>query len=195
MRLRTVVGAATFVVALAASGNALALDTSTHGPFYVQGTVPLGLNYWNFPNANGYGWAGWRPDVEFGAHFSGRHDGFVLGLRQAFLVTALQGRAAGTIQLRYGYDIPFILGDFELNLAPYGTFGLGYIFDGAFTPGGPSAGINMSWGIDGKFFFYEGLYAFVRPFEMGFQCFHDVGQCAVSLVFGAGVGFAFPSPQ
>jgi hypothetical protein len=188
MKLRHVVMVSVMLSALAISSNASALNDSTRGPFYVQGTVPLGLNYWNFVSG-GVGHAAWRPDVEFGAHFSGRHDGFVLGLRQAFLVTAVPGSAGATTQLRYGYDIPIGLGDFELNIAPFGTFGLGYIFDG------PHGGIDMSWGVDGKFFFKKGLYAFARPFEMGFQCAHDSGDCALAMVFGAGVGFAFPNPQ
>jgi hypothetical protein len=165
-----------------------ALDDSRHGPFYVQGTVPLGINYWNFVSRNGYGWTGWRPDLEFGYHFSGRHDGIVLGLRQAFIVTAVgvSGDVGATTALRYGYDIPISIGDFEITVAPYGTLGLGYVFHG------PTAGLEMSWGIDGKFFFWRELYAFARPFEMGFQCFHDTGICALGMVFGAGVGFAFP---
>ena len=85
-------------------------------------------------------------------------------------------------------DIPISIGDFELNIAPFGTFGIGYLFDG------PHAGIDMTWGVDGKFFIVDGFYAFARPFEMGFQCLHDSGDCAIALVFGAGVGFAFPSP-
>jgi hypothetical protein len=51
----------------------------------------------------------------------------------------------------------------------------------------------MSWGVDGKFFIVNGFYAFARPFEMGFQCVHDRGDCALAMVFGGGVGFAFPS--
>lgn len=187
MKMRHVLGAGLALVLLTMAGTSSALEESRKGPFYVQGTVPLGLNYWNLVGQNGYGWSGWRPDFEFGYHFSGRHDGFVLGIRQAFIATAIQQRGAGTTQLRAGYDIPIGLGDFELNIAPYGTFGVGYLFDG------PSAGINFSFGVDGKFFITDGFYAFARPFEMGAQCVHDSGNCALVLVFGAGVGFAFPS--
>ena len=103
-------------------------------------------------------------------------------------------RAGAVSALRYGYDIPIPVGDFELTLEPYGTLGIGYVFDGL-GPGGPSAGLGMSWGIDTKFFIASGFYAFARPFEMGFQCYHDSGNCALAMAFGAGAGFAFPDPK
>jgi hypothetical protein len=187
MKLRHVMGTGLALAMLSIATTSTALEDSRNGPFYVQGTVPLGLNLWVFGQGGG-NWSGWRPDVEFGYHFSGRHDGIVLGLRQAFLVTAVPGGAGGTTQLRGGYDIPIPIGDFELNIAPFMTFGVGWIFDG------PHAGINMSWGVDGKFFITHGFYAFARPLEMGFQCLHDSGNCAFAMVWGAGVGFAFPEP-
>ncbi len=63
------------------------------------------------------GQAYWRPDVELGFHFSGRHDGFVLGVRQAFDV----GRdvySMGETLVRAGWDfaLPFRNGRFELTL-------------------------------------------------------------------------------
>lgn len=187
MKLRHAVGFGILLATVGASSTASALDDSRKGPMYVQGTIPFGLNFWVYPDG-GQSWAGFRPDFEFGIHFSGRHDGFMLGFRHAFLLTAVPAGAGGTDSIRYGYDIPIALGDFELNLAPYGTVGVGYIFDG------PHAGLQMAWGIDGKFFITHGFYAFARPFEMGFQCVHDSGVCALAMVWGAGVGFAFPEP-
>jgi hypothetical protein len=188
------VGASAVLAALMVSSNASAFENSTHGPFYVQ-AMPLGMNFWYSPVQN-TAWVGYHPDVEFGIHFAGRHDGPVVALRQAFLLSGFQARAGATTQLRYGYDIAIPVSDYELVIAPFGTVGLGYLFDGA--PGlfgGPSAGLSMAWGAEGKFFFLNGLYAFARPFEMGFQCFHDSGQCSLAMVFGAGVGFAFPQPD
>lgn len=197
MNGRHALGAGFVLAMLTAAPSPGALGESRKGPFYAQGTVPLGVNYWYFPagSSGAYSWSGWRPDLEFGLHFSGRHDGLVLGVRQAFLLTAIQGHAAATTALRGGWDIPIALASFELTVAPYATVGLGYLFDG------PHAGINFSGGIEAKFFFAGGLYAFARPFEMGAQCFHDglggLNNCALGAVFGAGVGFAFPtrSPQ
>src|ERR1051326_1844125 len=139
--------------------NASAMEDSKRGPFYVQGTVPLGLHFGISLDPGG-NWAGWRPDIEFGAHFNGRHDGFVLGLRQAFILTAAPQIGAGTTQLRYGYDLSFPVGEnFELVVAPYGTVGIGYTLSSA-DLGGPNAGLDMSWGVDGKFFFAGGFYGF-----------------------------------
>ena len=177
------------LAALAVPGAASAdLAESTRGPLYVQGAFPLALGYGHaFTGAGSAGFSNWKPDMEFGAHFTGRHDGFVLGLRQEFHIMELPNAAGATTVVKLGYDIPIPVSDFEITIGPYGTFGVNYIFDG------PHAGIHATGGIDGKFFFYEGLYAFARPFEMGFQCLHDVGNCALWMEFGAGIGFAFPN--
>jgi hypothetical protein len=160
---------------------------SAHGGTYIQ-VIALGGGFMDFPNFLGlgvsYSWTGFRPDIEFGFHPSGRHDGFVLGLRQAFTITGVQGAASGTSQVRLGWDIPIALGSHELSLDPFAVVGVGYFFDG------PSAGVVASGGIDAKFFVAGGFYAFARPAELGVQCFHDYGVCAFALNFGAGVGFA-----
>lgn len=192
MKLRHVLGVGLAASMLMIASSANALDESTHGPMYLQSTLPLGLHY-GISLDPGSDFAGWRPDIEFGYHFSGRADGFVLAFRQAFIVMAAPRVGAGTTQLKYGYDIPLHFGDnFELIIAPYGTFGIGYTFASADLLG-PNAGINMTWGADGKFFLVSGLYAFVKPFEMGFQCLHDYGKCGITMVWGGGMGFAFPS--
>src|SRR5258706_15525058 len=176
MKMRHVLGAGVALSVLALSSTSNAFDDSTRGPFYVQGTFPLGIHFGISldPSSN---FGGWRPDVEFGYHFSGRHDGFVLGFRQAFIATIAPQTGAGTAGLRYGYDIPVHVGAFELTIAPYGTIGIGYTFDG------PYGAFNMTWGADGKFFIVDGFYAFARPFEMGFMCFPDLGgKCGIQMV-------------
>ena len=159
---------------------------SSNGGVYIQ-SVLGGVAWSYFPNFVAgfpYDWAGFRPDIEFGFHPTGRHDGFVIGVRQAFILTEAQGFAGGTSSLRLGWDIPIALGERELTIAPFVSAGIGYIFDG------PSAGIHINGGADVKFFIASGFFAFGR-IEAGAQCFHDGGICAFDLVAGAGVGIAF----
>ncbi len=183
---RAAIFGAALVTFVAASALA---DDSEQGPLYIQGGV--GVSYWDFPRVEffgfftGYSWTGFNPQIEAGYHFSGRHDGFVLGLRQAFIVTGLQGNAAGLTALRGGWDIAMKVSSFELNIDPFATIGIGYIFDG------PHAGITATGGIDAKIFFgATGIYAFARPAELGIQCFHDVGECAFSYAATVGAGIA-----
>ena len=177
-------------IGASASARADGMQESSQGPAYVQGSV--GVNYWDFPNIQifgpfnaSYSWTAFRPDIEFGFHPSGRHDGFVVAVRQAFYVTGVQGRAAGATSLRVGWDIPFKAGSLEINVDPFASIGAGYIFDG------PHAGIAATGGIEAKIFLVQGLYVMVRPAELGAQCFHDWGLCAFSYAAGAGAGFAF----
>jgi len=159
---------------------------SANGGVYVQ-AVAGGVAWHYFPNFFAgfpYDWAGFRPDIEFGFHPSGRHDGFVIGLRQAFVLTMAEGFAGGVSSVRLGWDIPIALGERELVIGPFVSAGIGYIFDG------PSAGIHVNGGADVKFFIASGFYAFGRV-EAGLQCFHDAGICAFDLVAGGGVGIAF----
>jgi hypothetical protein len=189
---RAGVCAAAIAFALAIAPRVASATDSTAGPLYVQGG--LGVSFWDFPRlqfgpfTTAYSWTGFDPQVEVGYHFSGRHDGFVLALRQAFIITALNfgtGNAAGLTSLRGGYDLAFKAGSMEINVDPFATFGVGYIFDGA------HAGIEATGGLDIKLFFTKGVYAFARPGELGFQCFHDVGDCAFSYAASLGAGFAF----
>ena len=151
--IRRALALAATTIALSASRDAHALEQSTRGPFYAQAVVG-GVSAWvDFPTAY------YRTDAEFGFHFSGRADGFVLGVRQAFDI----GRfSIGETVLRFGYDIaiPIENGRYEISLAPYGTFGLNYIFQGL------SAGLPWSVGFEGRFFVWRGLYAFLRPIEL-----------------------------
>ena len=180
--------AALGAVVVLASPRAFA-DDSTQAPAYVAGGV--GVSFWDFPHLQVgpfitvYSWTGVNPVVEVGYHFSGLHDWFVLYLRQEFSVTAIQGRAAGTTVVRGGYDLAFKAGSLEVNVDPFATVGVGYVFDG------PSAGIEATGGIDVKLFFTKGFFAYARPAELGFQCFHDVGDCAFVYAAGVGAGFAF----
>lgn len=183
MKLRLACGIALGLAAFTAAPEVLA-DDSTKGPLFVQATL-LGLGYHNAVGSRGDNWAGYRPDFEIGYHPSGRYDGIVLGLRQAFNLTLAPGRAGGATQIFGGYDIPLKVAGFEVIAAPYAMLGVGYVFDG------PSAGINLVGGVEGKVFLLDSLYAHVRPFEMGVQCFHDVGECAIAMSFGLGGGYAF----
>ncbi len=167
-------------------------EDSEQGPFYIQGSV--GVSYWDFPHidlfaglATSYSWTGFWPALELGYHFSGRHDGFVLGVRQAFIATAsnvLGGHAGGTSMVRLGYDLAFKVGTFEINVDPYAMVGIGYIFDGL------HAGIAATGGLDVKLFFTKGVYAFARPAELGIQCFEDSGICAFNYAAALGAGIA-----
>ncbi len=187
--MKRALGVAALAAAVALSSPRAFADDSVQGPAYVEGGV--GVSFWDFPHlafgpfSTGYSWTGFNPAVELGYHFSGRHDGFVLGLRQGFSVTAIQGHAAGTTVVRGGYDLAFKAGSLEVNVDPFGTFGVGYVFDG------PSAGIQATGGIDVKLFFTKGFFAYARPAELGFQCFHDSGDCAFTYAAGVGAGFAF----
>lgn len=183
--------AVAFTAVLLAAATARA-DDSTRGPAYLQGSV--GISYWDFPDfvlGQGYSWTGFDPSFEFGFHFSGRHDGLVLGIRQSFSITQfggngfIGGHAAGTTAARGGYDIAFKAGAMEITLAPFATIGAGYVFDG------PHAGLNMTGGLDVKLFLVKGFYVFARPAELGFQCLHDSGKCAFVYLAAAGAGFAF----
>jgi hypothetical protein len=160
---------------------------SSNGGVYLQALIG-GFSWMYFPNFLGSGfstdWGGFNPDIEFGFHATGRHDGFVVGFRQAFVLTMVPALAGGVSTLRLGWDIPIALGERELVIGPYVSAGVGYVFDG------PSAGIHINGGADFKFFIASGFFAFGR-FEAGAQCFHDGGFCAFDLVAGAGVGFAF----
>jgi hypothetical protein len=180
---------------LGVAGGANAELRSTRGPFYIQGALPA-LNVWGGSGLAGCGRfggcssGGWRPDVEFGIHFTGRHDGFVLAFRQAFIVTAPSGDPGGATVVKLGYDIPIQIKKYELDIGPYGTFGVGYDFGG-----GGRIGVQAGFvGVDVKFFIVKGFYAFARPFEFGMQCFHDFGgRCGFQYVMGLGVGYAFPN--
>lgn len=173
------------------SGAALALGLglpstahaadSAKGPFYVQAGV-LGFSF----RGGGAQWIGgaYKLDVEFGYHFSGRHDGFVLAGRQSFY---MGGGALGTTDLRIGYDIPIPLkdGKYELTIAPYGLVGVGYALRG-----GLGTDLHLGAGVEGRFFPMQsnGFYVFARPVELTFF----VGSLSFWTISpSAGVGIAF----
>lgn len=191
MNRAAVIAAALTIAIVPAAASA---DDSEQGPIYVQGGV--GVSFWDFPSigfglfTTSYSWTGFRPEIEAGMHFSGRHDGLSLGVRQIFSITGVQGRAAGGTFVRGGYDLPFKVSTFELNVDPYGYLGIAYIFDGLAITGGPSAGLGAGAGVEAKLFFGGGFYAYARPLELGFQCFHDVGVCAFQYAAGVGAGIA-----
>lgn len=191
MRTRTAKALAVAVVAGGAAlfsgeSDAHALDPSTKGPFYIQGAV-IGYSYGFF---GGLGFGAYRMDVEFGAHFSGRHDGFVLGGRQVFYFGF--GGSVGATVARIGYDIPIVLkdGKFELTIAPYGLAGIAYGLCGV---GCEGALFNFGFGVDVKFFPMQsnGFYVFARPLEASFFVGGYGGRTITTLTPAAGVGFAF----
>jgi hypothetical protein len=175
------VGTLSVLGTLAVSNNAHALEPSTRGPLYFQG-APLGFGF--LVVCGGFGVCGtggaYHLDLEAGYHFMGHHEGIVAGLRQSFY---LSGGSAGTTQARVGWDIAIPLkdGQFEITIAPYTTLGVFYPF------GGGNAGFAFGIGVEGKFFFYEGLYAFLRPFEGGAVISNGSGFLGN---FGAGIGYA-----
>ena len=168
------------------NGTAEALEPSTKGPLYVQGALLGGA--FGFGNAyDGYG--AYRLDVEFGAHFTGRHDGFVVAGRQAFYFGwGLGGFSIGTTVARLGYDIPIVIkeGKYEITIAPYGIVGIGYGLCG--NCGGVA--FNFGFGVEGRFFPMQsnGFYAFARPIEFSFFAGNGF---ATLFSPGLGVGYAF----
>lgn len=161
---------------------------STRGPLYVQ-VSPAG--YGHSASARGFcggqgcgGWPGWRPELEVGYHLMQRYDGPVVAVRQAFMFTAGPANVGGATVGRLGWDFAFPLRSFEIVASPYTGAGVGYaLADGA-------VGFQANFfGVDAKFFFSRGLYAFLKPLELGMQCFE---KCWFQYVFGAGVGLALP---
>ncbi len=187
---RFAVASLTAVSGLLFASSADAAD-STRGPWYVQAS-PIGLATFTIADVcthdpirgdicTGGGSAiTYRATVEFGYHFSGRHDGFVLGLRQSFL---LGSAVAGVSQVRAGWDITIPIKDYELTIAPYGVVGVAYLFTGS------SPSFTFGAGVEGKFFFLKGLYAFLQPAELsGLVAGRITG---LSYQAGAGMGYAF----
>lgn len=167
---------------------------SAHGPFYVQGS-PLGIGVIFYPGSDivignttlsvGGSLAYYRVDAEFGYHISGRADGLALGLRQTFY---LGWGSAGTTTARVGYDFAIPIGhddDMELMIAPFAHLGAAYPFNGG------DASFTFGFGVEGKLYFDRklGLYAFVRPAEVGF--FINSGPAVPVFVSAAGVGWSF----
>jgi len=193
MRSSIIVAVAFAGALLAPSAHALdeAANASTRGPFYVQGDLGS-FGFWTeLPAVGTLGY--WHPDIEFGYHFSGRHDGVVLAIRQGFDV----GRdhyAFGQTVLRGGYDLafPFRNGRFEVTVAPYGILGINYFFEG------PQAGVHFGAGLELKLFFFRGVYLMLRPIELAAGQFvipPGNGFNAKNVYFnfnaGLGAGFAF----
>jgi hypothetical protein len=171
---------------LVESSPARAAD-STHPGFYVEGS-PLGVGTLTLAcrevppfGCIGGGVAGaYRISAEFGYHFTGRQDGFVLGVRQLFLFGS---DSAGSTEARLGWDIAIPIKRFELTVAPYGVAGLAYGFNNQ------GVAFAFGFGAEGKFFFHENLYAFLIPLELGAW----VGNGFSGFVYqaGAGIGYAF----
>ncbi len=159
-----------------------ALESSTRGPFYVQGIV-AGIAFQD----RGFG-AWFHQDVEFGYHTTGRHDGFVIGVRQGF---DLGNCSVGETVARLGFDfaIPFSGGKYEMTVAPYGVAGLNYFFPCG--GGTTEAGVRFGGGIELKIFVYKGLYVLVRPAETTGAEYVDAGRVFFHFDSGAGLGFAF----
>ena len=171
---------AALALGLSLSSTAHAAD-STKGPFYVQAGV-LGYGF----RGGGALWYGgaYHLDVEFGYHFSGRHDGFVLAGRQSFY---LSPGGLGASDLRIGYDVPIVLSDgkYELTIAPYGLVGVAYALRG-----GLGTQFHVGGGAEVRFFPMQsnGFYVFARPIEV---TYYAGGLSFWNFSPSAGVGFAF----
>jgi hypothetical protein len=183
-RTKAALGAVAVALILGEAKPAHALQDSTRGPFYVQG-VALGLAIQSDIGNGAY----WHNDVEFGWHPSGRHDGFVIGVRQGF---DIGNCSVGETVARIGYDIalPLKNGRFELTIAPYGVAGINYVFPCGFG-GSTEAGFRFGGGVEVKFFLYKGLYLLARPVETTGEQFIDAGRVFFHFTTGIGIGFAF----
>jgi hypothetical protein len=174
-------------VALVLSVRGARAADSTRAGMYVEGspvgtgTFPLGCVQTQFGCLNNRAEGAYRLSAEFGVHFTGRHDGFVLGVRQVFLFGSLSG---GISEARVGYDIAIPIKQFEVTIAPYGVAGVAYVFD----PGGHAAAA-LGVGAEGKFFFKDNLYAFLIPFELGGWI--GSGYSGVQYQGAVGIGYAF----
>ena len=180
--IRVALGITLFATHAAAS---FSLAPSTRGPFYVQGKV-LGVG---LAARSGFGTVGtistYHVDVEFGWHFpEQKHQAFAIGVRQAFYIA--DPGAAGATMARFGYDLPFDIGDerYELTIAPYGILGGLYPF-----AQGAEAAFIFGAGLEGRFFFWKGLYAMARPVEIG-AIVNGTG-AAFQYNGGVGIGYAF----
>lgn len=173
------------LVLFGASPARAEMKQSTKGAAYLQAD-PLGFaSITTCVNAGVFGSicassTSFAMDFEGGYHFSGRHDGFVLGGRQSFYISS---GSAGSTQARFGYDIPIMLseGKYELTIAPYGVMGVAYGFKG----GDPS--FAFGFGSDVRFFIGDGgFFVGGHPIELG-------GWAPGGFVFKAtfGVGYAF----
>jgi hypothetical protein len=161
-----------FLGLLLLASSAHALPESTRGPFYGQSAL-------GFAAFDG-GTIWFRPDLEFGWHPSGRSDGFALGLRQVLFTTAPEVMGATLLRLGYDIAIPIKDGKFEVTVAPFGVFGAGY--------GMGTGAFNFSIGVEGRFYFWQGMYGFFRPFSLGGMV-RDGGYWVFD--GGLGVGYSF----
>ena len=188
-RMKTPVGyglalaLAAFSGVFLASGDASAAS-SQRDPFYVGGTI---LGFGAPLNSGFRGSSPYRLDFDFGYHPSNRHDGFVIGFRQAFLFGG--GFDGGVSQLRMGGDIPILIkgGRMEITIAPYGAGGIYYGFEGQDPRG------IISFGIEGKFFPIadNGFFAMARPFEISLLPGSRTGFGGVPVLYGFGVGAGY----
>jgi hypothetical protein len=153
-------------VVLFGASQARAEHQSTKGPAYIEGNL---LGFASITQCVNAGFLGsvcagsvlYSMDFEGGYHFSGRHDGMAIGLRQGFYFGSF---SAGSTQARFGYDIPIPIseGKYELVIAPYGVMGIAYGFSG----GDPS--FAFGFGGEGRFFIGDGgFYVAGRPIEIG----------------------------
>lgn len=180
---------AAVAASLFVSSAASALEPSSRDkPFYIEGAVPIGFDGGGFGNCGRFGgcFGGhWKPDLEIGFHFTGRHDGFVLGFRHLFYVGGASGMGA---LLRIGYDIPIPLkgGKYEITIGPYGYVGASF-----FSAGSTEGAFQTGGGVEGKFFILKGFYVFARPLDFGVLYFPDFSQAYFQWMFGAGAGYAW----
>lgn len=108
------------LAALSLCARSAAAADSERGPFYVQGHVAGATVAFVDPVVG----ISFPLELHGGYHFSGRHDGFVVGLTQRI---GIGSSVYGMTLARVGWDIPIPVGRAELTLAPY-------VFGGVFYP-------------------------------------------------------------
>lgn len=139
MRPSILLGAAAAALGLAFALEKPAAADSDRGPFYVQAHVVGGTISFVDPMVG----ISFPIELHAGYHFSGRHDGFVVGLTQRI---GFGSGAYGMTLARLGWDIPIQAGRVELTIAPY-------LFGGAFYPfGGGDAGAHFGAGTELRIF-------------------------------------------
>jgi hypothetical protein len=151
-------GVTLFLLALPAQAEAA---ESRQGPLTLSVGVGSGTFFVDGNNAVGASASqtGVRfPSIDVLYHLDGRSSGLNFGGRQD--VWFQSGGAIGLTAARGGYDIPLFVARnrFEITIAPFGLAGIGY--------GSPGAQFVLGLGADGRFYFKDNFFGYVRPLEI-----------------------------
>ena len=160
---------------------------STRGPLYVEvsagwGTIAYGCITTPTGACAAVDTQGApRLSAEIGYHLNGRHEGPFVAARQTFLQWYI---VANLSQAKVGWDFAFPAHGLELTVSPYAAAGLGYEDQGR------PAMFAFGIGVEGKFFFWRGLYGYLVPLEVGAWLARRDPSWA-QYQTGTGIGFAF----